>query len=523
MAVSAVRKTDCAFVLVQDDPTLAAQVKADGFGVIYRQSGDDANGNPIMQDPGAFVAKRAQNAPTADFLHLTNELDVPTLALLSWTRAAMQYADRIGRKVCLFNFSTNRDASTWTVCEPLIREAVAHGHAIGLHAYFDTDPQHDAGAWSWQELKHRIGGLWIVTEFAYIRDIRDGGKGWRAALTEKGYSAFLANYVPRFVAENMPLCLFAFDDWPGNDAGRQNGFGVHDAPDVLQTMTALNARYPFKGVSAMPAPPIINVPLPSPLGSPVPSRTLFGLKLHAAPSLASPSTVIPAGAAVTVYSAPLTSADGYTFAFAEWAANRGYAAVDAGTNHAPSFDPAMLLPVPPVTWTVSLDVPYVSQFGTTAATSNNDCGIASLAMLERYRIAQMTGIVPTVPTVDDLEQYTPLNGNPALKGLTFAQIGDLAKRTGFRLQYTQPLSAEAITGFLRDGKPVMVLLDYSVYAPGKARIAHILVVSGYNATDFLTQDPYQLGSNVNVSQAQFMQAMAGSPGNGVGFQGAVLA
>jgi GH25 family lysozyme M1 (1,4-beta-N-acetylmuramidase) len=265
MEIAALRQSGGAYHLIEDDPTLAAQAKAEGFGVVYRQSGDDANGNPIMQDPGVFVGRRAQNAPTADFLHLSNELDVPTLALLSWTRAAMQYADRIGRKVCLFNFSTNRDAGTWNVCEPLIKDALAGGHAIGLHAYFDTDPEHDAGAWAWKALQAKYGGRWLVTEFAYIRDIRDGGKGWHGAISQTEYAAFLQAYVRLFAALNMPLMLFSFDDWM---PGSTEGFGIHDAPEILASIASINAAYPLK------EPP---VPVPIPDHPPIPAPTEGGV------------------------------------------------------------------------------------------------------------------------------------------------------------------------------------------------------------------------------------------------------
>ncbi len=281
----------------------------------------------------------------------------------------------------------------------------------------------------------------------------------------------------------------------------------------------------------MPTPLAINAPIPSPLGTPVPSRTLFGLKLHSVPSLASPSTVIPAGAAVTVYSAPLTSADGYTFAFVDWAANKGYAAVDAGTNHAPSFDPAMLMPAPtpspvpvPPLWTVSLDVPYVSQLGTQAALSNNDCGVAALLMLERFWFQQHGLSTPIIPDVDDLERRTPLAQPNPPKGLTFADLQQVALLTGFQTHYAQPMTPDKIVESLGAGVPVLALVDYRTYNPkSTTTFAHFMIVKGYNADAFLTADPYSGGNNVIVPRAQLDAAMKSVPGNAGSYQALVLA
>lgn len=255
--LAAIRQSGGAYHLIMDGPELAAQVAAAGGRVIYRQTGDgQSGGDPLAQDPAAFVAERARNAPAAALIHLTNELDEPTSALLDWTRQAMRYAASIGRKACILNFSTNRSAATWNAVAGLVREAVAGGHAIGLHAYFDTAPLHDAGAWAWRDLKRSAGGLWLVTEFAYIRTITDGGRGWRGALTEQQYAAFLQVYVPRFAVEAMPLCLFSFDDWPTgrNPDGserKESGFGIWNASGVLDAAAQVNQKYTFKGVATV--------------------------------------------------------------------------------------------------------------------------------------------------------------------------------------------------------------------------------------------------------------------------------
>ena len=171
----------------------------------------------------------------------------------------------------------------------------------------------------------------------------------------------------------------------------------------------------------------------------------------------------------------------------------------------------------------TLDVPFVSQLGGSAALSNNDCLIASLLMLVRYWFRQQGLLVPIVPSVDDLIKYTPLGQPNPPKGLTFAQGIALARLLGFPAAYVQPVTESALTRILDAGSPIAVLLDYSAYNPSGAKIAHILVVHSYDAEYFWTHDPYLLGANVKLKRVQLMAAMKSSPGNSIGFQGMVLA
>ncbi len=124
-----------------------------------------------------------------------------------------------------------------------------------------------------------------------------------------------------------------------------HGFGISHALTLQRRLVELSAQYPYQ--EAVPVSPITVTP-PADLGTPVASTTRFALRLHTAPALHSTTLrVIPASAALTVYSAPLTAADGFTWAFCGYGANSGYAAMDAGSGHAPSTDPAMLLPTTP--------------------------------------------------------------------------------------------------------------------------------------------------------------------------------
>ena len=132
------------------------------------------------------------------------------------------------------------------------------------------------------------------------------------------------------------------------------------------------------------------------------------------------------------------------------------------------------------------------------------------------------GVTPTLPTVDDVTRHTALVQPNPPHGLTFAEGIRLANALGFPAKYVQPMTEALIVNHLDAGQPVIVLLDYSVYNPTGAHIAHILVVSGHSDIEFMTQDPYLRGANVPILRAKLMQAMASSPGNSVGYQGLFL-
>lgn len=215
---------------------------------------------------------------------------------------------------------------------------------------------------------------------------------------------------------------------------------------------------------------------------------------------------------VMAYPATKKVADGWTWIFCTTATGE------------PGWSAASYLSVvtQPEPWTVKRNTPYVSQQGSEAAKSPNDCRVATLLMLERDWFQETLKRVPSVPTVDDLVKYTRLSNPTPPKGLDFADVDTLAKQTGFDVDYVQPMTTEKIVAYLDQGKPVSVLVDYSKYNPAGAAIAHEVAVIGYSDNAFLTHDPYLLGSNVTITKAKLAEAMKSSPGNSVGFQGFVL-
>jgi hypothetical protein len=152
----------------------------------------------------------------------------------------MTACEDLNRRAVIFNYSTHRSASDWKLSQPVIEQAVRRGHAVGLHVYVNETGQ-DAGAYYWQPLQSALGGLWIVTEFAYIKNVTDPYRGWRNTLTETQYATFLLRQGRDYVQRKMPLLLFSYEHWPIDPPRRDTGFGVFDSPSVLEALTLINA------------------------------------------------------------------------------------------------------------------------------------------------------------------------------------------------------------------------------------------------------------------------------------------
>lgn len=249
-ALADLRRLRGAFVLVRNSPQLAEMCADLGARVIYRQAGDDPGASPLAIDPAEFVRVRAQAAPTAAYIHLLNEVDPPSAALHTWTAAALRYADSIGRKLCIYNFGTNKSQADWLEGRANLDYAARNGHAIGAHFY--PDGQHDAGGMDFLKVREQVGGLWLLTEFAYIRSIFDANKGWIGKLSVEDYRHFMRRWSAWAADHNLPLLWFAYEHWPNNAEGRASGFGLIDAPPLITELATLNTRHTFKEVRPMP-------------------------------------------------------------------------------------------------------------------------------------------------------------------------------------------------------------------------------------------------------------------------------
>jgi len=249
-ALADIRRMAGAFVLVRNSPQLAEMCADLGARVIYRQAGDDPGASPLATDPAEFVRVRAAAAPTAAYIHTTNEVDPPSAALHTWTARALDYADSIGRKLCIYNFGTNKSEADWNEGRANLQAAARGGHAIGAHFY--PDGTHDSGGMDFLRVREQIGGLWLLTEFAYIQSIFDANRGWRGNLSVDDYRNFMRRWSEWAALHNLPLLWFAYEHWPVSDEGRASGFGLIDAPPLIAELATLNTRHTFKEVRPMP-------------------------------------------------------------------------------------------------------------------------------------------------------------------------------------------------------------------------------------------------------------------------------
>jgi hypothetical protein len=146
-----------------------------------------------------------------------------------------------------------------------------------------------------------------------------------------------------------------------------------------------------------------------------------------------------------------------------------------------------------------------------------------LLMLTRYRHQQLTGIVPKLPTVNDVERMSPLAQRPAPKGLTFGNLISLAKDLGWTAIYHNGLVASVIMNYIDNNVPVGVLVEYDHILPNDPfNGAHFIVIKGYNDQNFLTNDPYHGGENLIVSKIAMNEAMKSVVNNNLGYQGITL-
>lgn len=438
-------------------------------------------------------------------------------------------------------------------------------HIFALHEYFMTHPGRGGAEYPflcgrfeyWVERALALGlpkPRIVITEHG--RDhgggIDDGwrGQGW----TDETYYSLLAQARSLYAPHNIPVCVFCYGRGAG---GRWRSFDVQDAPALLTMM----ANYGEKdAVPDIPAPTtggvkakLIRIPADFVNVRHQPNGNDVGDLL-----VGDVVTYYPAAKQGDwVYQTPVTSVprqDGRQNAAAGWVSLQG-GKVEFAAVVEPTPDPEPTPAPPPAEETVEiaisdlnatlidlenavarlrgvkqpasgegclLNVPYVSQRGSDADISNNDCGIASLLMLFRYRMLAMGFLVPDVPTVDDLVKYTPLAGDPKAL-MSFADIIALAKRIGAKAQHRMDMTPDIIKAHIANGTPVMALVDYSAYYLGGAKIPHLIVVTGYDKNGFVTHDPYLLGQGKHVSVETLDAAMTIVPQNSGSHQGLVLA
>jgi len=308
----AYRQIGGAQLLVRNSPELAIRGLEDGVPyVVYRETDDDPQHNPLNQNPRDFVMKRASKVAPNAYIHLTNELD-PSANLNLWTKEALSVCEELGRKAVVFNYATHKSKAQYALSEPVIRRAIAGGHAMGVHVYESEIDSFDEGAYQWVDLYRQIGGLWLVTEFAWIESIHVAERGFRVGLADEAHERFLKLRAARFAALRTPAAHFSYDQWPDTPEGALNGFGWIDHRAVKAMLQAQNEVYTMTQAPTQQAQATANV----------------ALNLRPTPSTAQVQLVrIPAGATFTVWQQPVLLGDGLSWVNASYDGKQGFVAV----------------------------------------------------------------------------------------------------------------------------------------------------------------------------------------------------
>lgn len=311
---AAYRKIGGALLLVRNSPELVAFALEDRVPyVVYRETDDDPQHNPLNQNPRDFVMKRASKVAPNAYIHLTNELD-PSANLNLWTKEALTVCEELGRKTVIFNYATHKSKAQYAGSEAVIRRAIAGGHAMGLHVYESQIDSFDESAYQWVDLYRRVGGLWLISEFAWIDNISVAERGFRVGLDDEAHERFLRLRAARFAALRTPAAHFSYDQWPDTPEGALNGFGWMDRPVVKAMLQAQNEVYTMTQTPSQQKQATVVSP--------------NGLNLRpAAGTTQAPLLKIPFNATFTIWQLPVLLGDGLSWVNASYDGKQGFVAV----------------------------------------------------------------------------------------------------------------------------------------------------------------------------------------------------
>lgn len=480
------------FALVRNSPKLISMMKSLGIKTIYREAGDDPQGNPLGQRWVDFVSKRISHAPNASLYHMTNEVGFSS-DLDKFNQAAADQLEAYGRKGVFYNASTNQSLDQWIARRPIIMDLHLRGHEIGMHIYIDNfkDDQgnfsHDQGGLAPLELLLSWGITPLITEFAWIESIFGGEVGWKSALDDLGMNKWNEAIIQKYpILKKAPLFVFSADDWPSDENKKKKGFGFFDHSVVYKNYNYLNMTY--KLGDAMPA----TIPARETLGTPISGMIVSVPKVYvnirATPDANGEDIGdLHKGDTITYRPNPII-ANGFTWYALEapmvgWFTN--LAKIGAASNQIPR---------------ISQNIPYISQEGTGSNKFRNDCGVASILMAERFCMVNAGFGIASIPTVDELSARSPLSQKDYY--LTFNDLINLGKVSGFDFQTVQGMNLDKIAEFLRNGIAPIILVSYAAFNPNHGEFTHFCVPYAYNDQVFWVHDPYVGGETYQITHEQ---------------------
>ena len=248
-------------VMNNSDLALRLQARYPGMLVVYRRWPDDC----IPQhapDPAAWMRLMADDVPDARIaLYAGNEPgpECRREVFVDWTLAALDEADKIGRRLVVFNVGMGgpEDDEWRGALLPLLARIGGTQHVIGLHEYADWH--------NWQHTGYDplMGDNWLIGRYRRMFDVCDARNIPRplVVITEHGYDSLRAEYhgwragqgvsEAEYAADLMEMdgqvyatpeivgtCVFC---WDGTGGGWET-FNVKDAPILLEVLAVYAKR-----------------------------------------------------------------------------------------------------------------------------------------------------------------------------------------------------------------------------------------------------------------------------------------
>lgn len=229
------------FMTVTNRYTLTQELLKRGVKVIYRRWPDDGdNAGGFLTNPEAFVDWVAADAPAGAYISLPNEPAL-TQAFATATLRALKRATAIGRVAVFGNFPTgNPEPHQWPMLGPAIAYAKTHGHILGLHEYWLSDPLADYPYHVGRFLKvYEIFGeanvpRIVMGEVGYARG-GDPYGGWLGNINPESMAQDISVVHALYRQYNIPYCLFSFGHWPTHNADKGD-FDVTQSDVIMRQL-----------------------------------------------------------------------------------------------------------------------------------------------------------------------------------------------------------------------------------------------------------------------------------------------
>ena len=481
-------------VAINGGSKLTAQLQGAGATVLHRIKAPSHNDDSVLQySARAFVELLHRDAPPGAVLYVANE-NMPSTALDRWLISAIEVAEEpgINRKLCIGNWTTHTKYIDLLLVKRAIQRAIAGGHYNGAHVYFphggiSASLNHDMNGWL--KLAKEVGGPWIITELAFAAADSAGNidphAGHIGRIGEAGYVALLDAAARFYAAQGAYATVFSY--------GRWHNFEVENSDTLKQGFTTIN-----RTVTVVEMQKFVNVEELGALEAGyVESVTAGFANVRSEPRVALSTDIGDAFPGDLLEVRPRTTGiiNGYNW----YSVRRNEQDAFIATTS------AKLVAGLPDTPRANLNVPFVSQTDLLSNLINNDCREACVAMLHRFAVRRWTGVTPTFPTVNALVTQGTLTPRPDT--LTTTQsLADMLVTLGIPAELRRGLTLEDITAQLRDGSPVAVLTQYSLFEPGRT-FGHFAVVVSYGHSGFWLHDPYKRGKDVRVTSAALLAGM----------------